>query len=213
MIWTVSNPTVREFLRRVRQDVLPPGRAKVAYLFTETSDNQYSVCDEGVSLLKQGRVDKIVLCDAETQHGYPGFCEWLREICSRGVSDKKVEKTFLPYNQDLNTLSESVVLVRYAKVFHWDTVIAVAPLFHQLRAFLTLISVSLREYPELRVYSRPGAIKDWNQEVRHSQGVVAGPCWELLLGEWERIERYHQQGYLVSPDEALDYLSRRDPVS
>lgn len=209
MIWTVSNPTVREFLKRVRQDVLPPKIAKVAYLFTETSDNQDSVCDEGASLLKQGRADKLVICDAETEHGYPGYHKWLREICSRGVSDRKVEKTFLPHSQDLNTLSESVVLVKYAEVFHWDTIIAVAPLFHQPRAFLTLISVAICEYPELKVYSRPGAV-DWNQEARHSQGVVDGPRWELLFGEWERMELYHQQGDLVSPDEALKYLEERD---
>lgn len=210
MIWTVSNPTVREFLKRVRQDGLPQTKAKVAYLFTETSDNQGLVCSAGASLLRQGMADKLVICDAEIEHGYPGFYKWLRDVCSRGVSDRKVEKTFLPDSQGLNTHSESEVLVRYARVFRWDTVIVVAPLFHQPRAFLTLISVAMREYPELKVYSCPGMIDDWSQEVRHSQGVVSGPRWELLFGEWERIERYHQQGDLVSPDEALDYLDRRD---
>ena len=210
MIWTVSNPKVREFLRKVRQDVLPPKMAKVVYLFAETSGNQDLVCDEGVLLLRQGRADKLVLCDAETEHGYPGYHKWLREICSRGVSDRKVEKTFLPYDQGLNTLSESEVLVRYAKIFHWDTIIAVAPMFHQQRAFLTLISVAMREYPELKVYSRPGVVEDWNREARHSQGEVSGPRWELLFGEWERMEIYYQQGNLVSPNEALEYLEERD---
>jgi hypothetical protein len=79
-----------------------------------------------------------------------------------------------------------------------------------LRAFITTVSVVLREFPELRVYNRVGAALPWDETAVHSQGVLQCTRSELIHSELARIERYRNKGDLVSEREVLAYLQWRD---
>ena len=75
---------------------------------------------------------------------------------------------------------------------------------------MTAVTLALREYPELYLYSLPGKPLPWQEEVTHSQGEVLGTRAELIAGEMNRIKTYYAKGDLASVDEVLEYLNRRD---
>jgi hypothetical protein len=74
---------------------------------------------------------------------------------------------------------------------------------------MTAVTVALREYPDLQLYSYPGVALPWQAGVVHSQGQTRGTRSELIAGEFERIRKYHEKGDLASVEEVLDYLNKR----
>jgi len=77
---------------------------------------------------------------------------------------------------------------------------------------MTAVTVSIRAYPELLIYSYPGAAMPWQEEVVHSQGTLKARRRELIQNEMERIEKYQDKGDLASFEQVLNYLNRRDKV-
>jgi hypothetical protein len=113
----------------------------------------------------------------------------------------------------INTLIESEALVRYCKQERYGSVYVVSLPFHQLRAFMTLVTVALREYPQLSIYSHPGAALPWIETVAHSQGTLQAPRRQLIQEELTRISAYQKKGDLARFEDVLDYLNRRDMES
>lgn len=89
-----------------------------------------------------------------------------------------------------------------------------APALHLLRAFVTTVSVYLKEkakksssFPEIHFFPLVPQALDWGGRVVHSQGVVAGTRSELLDGELDRLWRYTmEKNDLVNPEEILNYI-------
>lgn len=75
---------------------------------------------------------------------------------------------------------------------------------------MTAVTVALSEYPELKLYSRPGRAQPWDEVVTHSQGVLQGTRAELIAAEQQRIEKYTAQGDLAGRNRILEYLRTRD---
>lgn len=199
-----------ELARRIFCDVEPNGYADAVYLFGQTSDNEDSVLDIGAWLWHQRKAERIGMCGGEARTGYPGFIKWQEKLLDQGIREESIVSIMVPPEINLNTLTEANALVEYAKEHKWESVYITASPFHQLRAFLTTVSVLLRSYPALKVYSKPGRMLPWNELVRHSQGTTVGTRKELLLGELERIQRYQKKGDIVSFDEVFSYLGERD---
>ena len=116
----------------------------------------------------------------------------------------------MPLESDLNTLTEAQMIVRYARAHRWRTLAISAAPFHQIRAFVSTVSVALQEYKKLLVYSVVGCSLDWQENVHHSQGVLRGLRKELVKTEHDRLLRYHAKGDLLSCHEILTYLNARD---
>ena len=112
-------------------------------------------------------------------------------------------------NLSLNTLVESETLIGYAKQNGYSSLFVVAPPFQQLRAFMTAVTVALREYPELLLYSYPAVAMPWREEVVHSQGTLKATRSELIHAEFERIDTYQNKGDLASFEDVLAYLNNR----
>lgn len=112
----------------------------------------------------------------------------------------------------LHTLVESQKLVRFAKARGYERLVVVSAPFHQERAFMTVVSVALREYPSLKVYSYPGEPQPWDEVVTHSQGKLRGTRAEMVAQEHKRIETYTAQGDLAPRANILKYLSSRDDM-
>ncbi len=119
----------------------------------------------------------------------------------------------ISYDVRLNTRSESQALIRGAKVSGWKHIYITAPPFHQLRAFITAVSVALKEYPGLAIYNRVGKTMDWGEEIRHSQGESVGTRIGHIQKELKRIDYYHERGHLAPLDEVLKYLEKRDKIN
>jgi hypothetical protein len=161
-----------------------------------------------------GSATRIVLID--DQHGentgYPGAKAWKDYLYYSGNLAPSHIIT-VPCLELLHTFSEALALVRHAKECGWKSLIIVAPPFHQLRAFISVVS-AIRKLgvTDLRVYNQVGTTLPWHEESRHSQGTLKATRLGLVLTELARVYRYHEKGDLVSVSEVLDYLEWRDKV-
>jgi len=201
---------VIELLTRTLCDPGPEIKADGAYLFGQTADNQQSVLEAGESLMNQHRAQKLLIPGSAPQGGYPGFQAWHQALIALGIEETDVSGVPVSLASSLNTLTEAQALVRYAETNHLARVFIVAAPFHQLRAFITTVSVVLREFPKLRVYNQVGTALLWNETVYHSQGTLQCTRSELIQSELVRIERYRRKGDLVSEEEISRYLHWRD---
>ena len=193
------------------------------YLFSETDDNRASVMEVARELYRRAsRVhgNNTAIPDNFTNPGYSGYAEWYKALHKHFVPVfVSVFPIKVPGN--LNTMSEAQAMVRYAGEHGMMIVGIVAPAFHMPRAFLSAISVAVRECLDIKVYALPGATPDWWYDpVVHSQGQLRNTRAELFRGgERERIAKYQQEGDyylggdLVSFQLAFEYLRARDKRS
>jgi len=148
--------------------------------------------------------------DGSRCRGFCGYEETRKRMVEAGVDESRIEK--VPFDSAasiIHTLNEAENFVRYAKMKGWTRVGVVAPPFHLLRAFVTTISVAIREYPPLSVFAVPGTHLSWRESAVHSQGSVSGTRSEILKGEMERIKRYSEKGDIEEASAILQYLDRR----
>lgn len=183
----------------------------VAYVYGNTADNQSSCLEKAILLHEAGVVSHICICDGETGHGYPGFLAWREYLVARGIPCDHILPVSGPETRDsVNTLSEAQVLVRTAREVGWKELVLVAAPFHQVRGFITVVSLLLREYPALKVYSEVGTPLRWDELALHSQGTLRDTRSNLVGEELTRMQRFHAQGDLVSAEAVLSYLEKRD---
>ncbi len=197
-----------ELLHRIFCDPLP-AVADAAYLFGQTVDNEVSVFQKAQALIEHAQTQTILIPGTGPMSGYPGQETWCQSIAAY-VPRTAVQPVPTDPTDNLNTLIEAQATVRYAKAQRYQSLLVVAASFHQQRAVMTIITVALKEYPALKVYSAPGYPMDWQAEVTHSQGTVTGKRYELIQGELERIEKYGAKGDLATRTAVLDYLRQRD---
>jgi len=181
-----------------------------AYLFSETQDNEASVLCRGQQLADEGIAERLIIIDDVNNNnaGYPGAPKWIDRLLSLGVHRSDI--TSIPIEDGLNTYSESVALIEYALDQGWKTLGIVAPPFHQLRAFLSVVGAIMKVREKIRVYNFAGDNLRWSQTARHSQGTLVRPRKLLVIEEMRKIEIYTKKGDLATIDQALKYLDWRD---
>ncbi|MBN1362015.1 MAG: hypothetical protein JW993_15575 [Sedimentisphaerales bacterium] len=193
---------------RILCDVLP-ARVDAAYLFAETQPNQDSVFVAGRQLLDQGRVGKLLVSDCGPKSGYVGAAAYRQAMSRFGVAPEAIEEVPMEPTEILHTRIEAQAVVRYARIKGYESLVIVSVPLHQERAFITVVSAAMREYPSLTLYSRPGQAQPWDEVVTHSQGVQKATRAEWIAAEQERIEKYTGLGDLASRDRIMDYLRAR----
>lgn len=199
-----------EVVTRVLCDVTPPGKVDAAYLFAETTDNEASVLKAGAFLYGIGPAQMVILCGLGRGIGYRGFRAWQLKLLRVGIPGKDIIGVLPAGNFPPSTDAEALGIVRYAKERDWRSFYVVASPLHQLRAFVSTVSAVIKEKANLAVYSFHGIAQSWEEYVVHSQGVLKGTRSELLGTELKKIEKYYRNGDLVSADEVLGYLDKRD---
>lgn len=200
-----------ELLIRTLCDLRPKNPANGAYLYCQTRSNQQSIFQAARFLLNNVLTHRILILNTKSRSGYPGFTEWKQQLHQLGLSEEQIEGVNIKTSM-LNTLIESEAIIRFARQHSYRSLFVVAPPFQQLRAFMTAVTVALREYPELLIYSYPGVAMSWQEEVIHSQGTLKAKRRDLIQEELERIEKYQSKGDLASPERVLSYLNKRETV-
>lgn len=195
---------------RVLCDSPPPPPADGAYLFAQTVDNQESVLAAGRDLIDRGQVQNLLISAAGAVSGYPGGDRWRHELERRHVPPLCLRAVKPPVDKILHTRLEAEALIRHTRTKGYKHLIVVSAPFHQLRAFMTTVSVALEQMPELKIYSQVGGVLPWHETVVHSQGRLTLPRSDLIQAELERIEQYQQQGDLAPTEAILAYLKQRD---
>ena len=203
-------PETTELLLRILADVRPSGVVEGAYLFGQTQPNQESVFATGRELAEQNRVQKLLISDCSPKSGYLGAAACRQAMIESGIPAGIIEEVPMEPTEILHTLIESQKVVRFARAQGYQRLIVVSSPFHQQRAFMTMVTVALREYPSLKLYSIPGAPQRWDEVVTHSQGKLRGTRAELIAEEQKRIDKYTAQGDLLPREQILEYLHKRD---
>jgi hypothetical protein len=75
---------------------------------------------------------------------------------------------------------------------------------------MTLVTVTLRYFPDLFIFNFTGITLPWLDKVVHSQGTLSGTRKDLIKAEFDRIDKYQRKGDLASEREIIEYLNRRD---
>ena len=184
--------------------------AEGAFLFGQTRDNQASVLSAARYMIDNKLVDKILFIRSDPMSGYPGFSVWHRALCRMGVASADITGVALKKTTSLNTLIEADALIRHCRQRKLQTIYVVASPFHQIRAFMTTITVALKQYPDMRIYSYNGHPLSWLDPVVHSQGTTSGFRKDLIKAEFDRIRKYQCKGDLASESAILNYLNARD---
>ncbi len=202
--------TAIELIVRILCDTRPDGPAGGAYLYCTTIENQASIFRTARMLISHAIASRIYILDAKEMSGYPGVNQCSRRLRKLGLPADKID--YVPYGgtKSINTLVESQALIRFARDRGMGSLIVVSPPFHQLRAFMTAATVALDEYPELVLYSHPGAAMSWMESVVHSQGTLQAQRRQLIQEELVRVHTYQNKGDLARFEDVLDYLNRRD---
>lgn len=193
------------------------------YPFTQTPDNTNSVLDRSIQLFEHNRrwngTLPILLTDnlGGSEPGYPGAPTW-QECLDRRSLCIKINTMLVPFKDpNLNTLTEAINLGHFMQERGWDRLVIVAPPFHQLRCFLSMLTaITTLNPPYIKVYNQVGLTQPWNEHVVHSQKTAKGTRKDLTLGEFRRILKYQKEGTpvpLISTESALAYLEWRDGYS
>ncbi len=195
----------------IQNDYLTPRDKKCAmvYVFAQTDDNRMGVLERVSEMAKQGKTHTIGLCDGETAHGYSGFEAWADVLRSYGVGSVPIIR--IKAKGNVNTRTEASALVNYCAGVRGDLCV-VAPAFHLLRAFITTITELQKSEECMRIFAASGTEASWVERVRHSQGVVVGTRYELLISELGRIAKYRapEFGGMATAEEVIAYLHYRD---
>jgi len=199
-----------ELLLRILADVRPSEVVEGAYLFAQTEPNQKSVFAVGKELVEQGRVRKLLISDCSPKSGYIGAAAYRRAMLDFGIPAAAIEEIPMEPTEILHTLIESQKTVRFAQARGYERLIVVSAPFHQERAFMTMVTAAVRQYPVLKLYSLPGTPQPWDEVVTHSQGKLRGTRAELIAEEHKRIDKYTALGDLLPRTTIVEYLRGRD---
>jgi len=199
-----------ELLVRILCDTLPAKCVDAAYLFAQTEPNQDSVFVVARELLERGAVGKILISDCQAKCGYIGATAYRQAMVEAGIPEDAIEDVPTEPTEILHTLIESEALVRHARAKGYRRLIVISAPFHQERAFMTAVTAALADYPDLKLFSRPGRAQPWDEVVTHSQGILEGTRAEMVVPEQQRIEKYTAQNDLAERARVLEYLRTRD---
>jgi len=201
---------VIELVTRVLCDARDDTPVDGVYLYCQTEDSQQAVLQAAVACREKCWTAKVFVLQSTAKSGYPGFAPWCACLQKIGLSSEQIEGVAISETATLNTLIESQALVRFARARGYRSIAVIAPPFQQLRAFMTAVTVALREYPRLRLYSYPAVAMLWQEEVVHSQGALRARRSELIHTELDRINIYQEKGDLASFAQVLAYLNKRE---
>ncbi|MDN5203774.1 YdcF family protein [Fulvivirgaceae bacterium BMA10] len=201
-----------ELAVRILCDSRPDIKTDGVFIFGQTSDNQMSVFKTAVRLIDKNKTNKVLLLKTPAKSGYPGFEVWKNELIQMGIPQDRIEGVQMADSISLNTLTESQALIAHCKNRAYNSIAISAAPFHQIRSYMTVVTVLRELNSKLKVYSQPGFPLSWTENVKHSQGTLQGQRKDLILEEMKRIETYQKKGDLGSTDLVLDYLDTREDM-
>lgn len=187
---------------RLMSDPLPRDGPEAAYLFHQLDCNLESILSAASELARRYPDMRFLVVDVDNDklkvpipNGFGAAALLRRRLYESGIATNKIDLVAFDHDKlpMIHTLVEAELAVNHAKEKGIRSLLVVAVPFHLPRAAMTAASVALRRFPELRIYSQPGAPLAWRETAVHSQGMVASRL-EFLDAEMDRIERYTAKG-------------------
>ena len=196
---------------RVMHDYRDPRRGplELAYNVSGTPDNEESGFIRLGEMARQSQARSFGLAGGPASHGYAGFDHSVARLKRLGFPDE-IPVTSIGGPVE-NTRTEARALVDHVRGMRGDVAI-IAPPFHLLRAFVSVVTAIRERDVPLRAYAFSGVALPWGARVTHSQGTLTDTRQGLLAHELERLKRYQapEYGSLLPASEVLHYLAWRD---
>jgi hypothetical protein len=199
-----------ELFLRALSDPLPGEGLEALFLFGQTMDNQAASFDTAKRLYRRFPGLQLLMLDGGPRSGYPGFDPWRKALEGRGIGSDHIHPLPPAETPILHTRIEALALVNHLQTAPYRRVGVTAAPFHQVRAFMTAISVALEIQSDVLLYSCPGAPQALLEPTSHSQGAASDRRRDLIAQELERIDTYQQKGDLAASAAILNYLEVRD---
>lgn len=187
-----------------------PLHIPACYLFSQAPDSEKSVITAGVTLFRKNPLCPLIAISGELskKYGYAGCPVWTRKLLESLPSNILIT---IPWDSNrfdtLNTFSEAIGLVEYARENEWDSVVIVAPRFHILRCFVSTVSALILHHPQLKVYAHAARRPQWFEKITHSQCRETATPLEFTVVERRKILNYKN---LLRPPAILEYLRWRE---
>lgn len=199
-----------EIFLRALSDPIPSEGIEALFLFGQTVDNQDTVFGAAEGLYRRYPGLQLLMLAGGPRSGYPGFNAWQKALITRGIAASDIHPLPPADSPLLHTRIEALALVRHLEKQNYRRVAVTAAPFHQVRAFMTAISVALDTACSTRLYSCPGSPQPMLEPASHSQGALSGRRRDLIALELQRIDTYQQKGDLAATRAILAYLEERD---
>jgi Uncharacterized conserved protein len=129
------------------------------------------------------------------KYGSFPFSDIKTKLIETGVNEKDI----IHEDKSLNTKEQADEVIILAKKNGWNKIILVASPEHQYRAYLTFLKTVLIKELNILIYN--ASVKNLNWFEKSEWGVR----FDRLGQEFERIEKYTQQGHLATFKEAIIY--------
>jgi hypothetical protein len=206
----MHNRDLAELFLRALSDPLPREGLDALFLFGQTVDNQASVFDTAERLYRITPELRLLMLDGGARSGYPGFAPWQAALTARSIAPDHIHPLPPADTAFLHTRIEALALMDHLQQAPYQRVGVTAAPFHQVRAFMTAITVALEANLAVRLYSCPGSPQDLTVPACHSQGNPSEQRRDLIAQELRRIETYQHKGDLAATGTVLAYLEERD---
>lgn len=201
---------------RLYSAVVAAGEARrksdFVYIFAQTSDNIGSI---ETAVLETGTSEDgvpIGVCGRGRSSGFSGFDRWRDALSLADVPPGRIHAVDRSNSDPLNTLSEAASLVRHARDLYVDVAV-VAPRWHILRCYASVVTYAIKFRSQAVFHPWIGGRFDWDQRVRHSQGVQVAKRCDLMVHEVLKVLRYTEDGHLYPADEVHGYMLKKGVVA
>lgn len=191
-----------------------PVRSDALYVFGSQGDELLDAEElkTAANLYLNGFAPKIVINgisaykSRELNMAYIGYESWLLGLMNCGADKKDI--LFIP--PSLHTAEESLNILVLSEKMDWKTLTIMSAPHHQLRCFLTIISLMKDRRTKLEIHNRTFGYApfDWSRDMTKlvlsgkmavSAGNVNGNMEAHISAEFERIVKYAQYW---EPDDA-----------
>ncbi len=141
----IAQTMLSELIIRTLCDTLPTTQVDAVFMFGQTEDNQQSVFDSSVHLVRNDLAKKAMFIHSEAMSGYLGFASWQQELNKLGITNKQKEPVPVAAGtEQLNTHIEEESVIKLAKEKGFEKIMVKAATFQKTRAFMDVVTASLQ---------------------------------------------------------------------
>lgn len=156
-----------------------------------------------IDMLKKHNIKKIhIIKNLVAVSGVDNY-----KIIEEKYNKNNITCVLIPFNHEIiHTKNESNTVIKYAMDNLYKNIIVVAPIFHVLRATMTIISSAIEQYANIRITSIINETLKWNTYYSTHQGNTNTSLTNIMDLEIERILKYTEKGDIKSCSDIWEYL-------
>ena len=188
---------------RIFSNIIDYNKNTMVYCFA----HHISMIEEIVSGLKKYNIETIhIIKNLNEMSGVASY-----EAIVNKYKEFGINTLLIPFFDKLiHTKNESNKVVDYAIEHKIDNIILCAPVFHILRASLTIISSAIQKGVNIKFSSIIAEPKSWNTLCITHQGKTNEVMHKVLELELDRIYKYMILFDILSFQTILNYLDKFD---